>query len=871
MRLATALFLILALVVLPLGLAAQTTTPIKDIQMTTAPNGDSPMVGQTVTITGRVTGQASTFGNGYFVQDAAAPWSGIFVHDTANKPQRGDSVLVTGTVKEFFNLTEIDNVTGFQIVAMGTDLPLDQRLNPFEPIVVSLADANPGEQYEGVLVRVDSVTVKTDNLGFGEWSVTNGTDTLRVDDAGDFYYKPTSGDSISYIVGLLHFSFGNFKLEPRISNDIGEVNGAMLISSVQQVLPGDDRPYVFGDTVKVVGIATSGPRALWIGARWSMYAVMDEAMPWSGLQIVQHDSFASATNVGAIQAGDRVLFTGRMNEFAQHSQLEIFTSPPVPVEFLDFGNPIPDPVKISADELTTVETGEKWEGVAVTIDSAVVINNDVTGSGRQMLIQDPSGANVIVADQYQAFHTPILAGSFHWPAIGTRVRVSGVVRHIGSSGYSVNPRTMADLVILSIGPNISDVTRDKTAPTSSEDVVVSAKIKGVDAAVTDATLGYSVNFGTFTTIPMTAANDSIYQATIPAQNDSDFVMYYLTATDAEGDVTVIPDTTSAFFFYTVRDQGLKISDVQFTPFSDGNTGYAGLEVTVRGIVTMAPGDFSAPGSNSVPGSYYIQDGRGPWSGILVRDPDHTPSRGDLVEITGTAEEQFNVTRINNVTTFNVISSGNPLPQPVVQTTGNVTTGADSAEAYESVLIEFHNVVVSDPFPDAPSNFGEFAVDDGSGPIRVDDGGNWRGNLDSTFAQGDSIRVLRGVHFYSFGNFKLMPRDESDVIDHITAVAERGDGGLPEHFALFENYPNPFNPSTTIRYELPKSVPVQLTIHNLLGQRVRTLINGATKAPGVYSIVWDGRDNAGLPVASGVYFYRLKAGNFVKTKKMLLLK
>jgi hypothetical protein len=879
MRLVTALCLILLLVGLPSGLAAQTITPIKDIQTTTDPSGDSPMKGQVVTITGRVTGEASSFGRGYYVQDAAEPWSGIFVRDTANKPARGDSVVVTGTVNESFGLTRIEDVTAFEIAALGKDLPFEKRMNPFDPIVITLAEANPGEQYESVLVRIENVWVSNENPDapndFGEWVVTDGTDTLRVDDAGDYYYTPALDDTIAYIVGLLNFSFSNWKLEPRISNDIGPVNGAWLISSVQQVLPGDDTPYVIGDTLKVVGIVEDHPRSLWVGARWSMYAVMGEAMPWSGIQIIQHDTVTAgvgATNITAVQPGDRVVFTGRVEEFQQHSQLALLTNPPVPVEFLDFDNPLPDPISISGDELTTIETGEKYEGVLVRIDEATVINNDVTGNGSQMLIQDvSSGANVLVDDQYQSIRLAIQGGTFSWPAIGTRIRLTGVVRHLGGGGYAMNPRSEADLEILAVGPSIADVTRDKTAPTSSEDVIVSAKIKAVDAAVTDATLGYSVNFGDFTVMSMTAANDTVYEATIPAQNDGDFVMYYITATDADGDVTITPDTTTTMFFYTVRDAGLTIYDIQFTPFEAGVTGYEGLEVTVSGVVTMAPADFSPPGSNTVPGTYYIQDGSGPWTGILVSDPDNTPSRGDLVTITGIAEERFSVTRINDVSSFTVVSSGNPLPDPVVQTTGNVTTGADSAEAYESVLIEFHNVVVSNPFPDAPSNFGEFAVDDGTGSIRVDDGGNWAGNLDSTFAQGDSIRVLRGVHFYSFGNYKLMPRGEDDVIGHIvTNVDRRADSGLPDRFVLYANYPNPFNPSTTIRFELPKNVPVQLTIHNLLGQRIRTLVD-ATKAPGAYSVMWDGRDSAGVPVASGVYFYRLKAGSFVETKKMLMVK
>ncbi len=93
---------------------------------------------------------------------------------------------------------------------------------------------------------------------------------------------------------------------------------------------------------------------------------------------------------------------------------------------------------------------------------------------------------------------------------------------------------------------------------------------------------------------------------------------------------------------------------------------------------------------------------------------------------------------------------------------------------------------------------------------------------------------------------------------------------PERFALEPNYPNPFNPATTIRYQLAENSKVTLKIYNLLGQEVRTLVN-AQKLSGSHSVIWDGKNNHGQRVTSGVYFYRLQAGDFVKTRKMVLVK
>jgi Zn-dependent metalloprotease len=95
-------------------------------------------------------------------------------------------------------------------------------------------------------------------------------------------------------------------------------------------------------------------------------------------------------------------------------------------------------------------------------------------------------------------------------------------------------------------------------------------------------------------------------------------------------------------------------------------------------------------------------------------------------------------------------------------------------------------------------------------------------------------------------------------------------GTPAKFALLGNYPNPFNPSTHIRFELPSEERVVLKVYNSMGQEVRTLID-ETRGAGVHSVVWDGRNQAGQQVSTGVYVYRLQAGTNVATRKMLMIK
>ena len=93
---------------------------------------------------------------------------------------------------------------------------------------------------------------------------------------------------------------------------------------------------------------------------------------------------------------------------------------------------------------------------------------------------------------------------------------------------------------------------------------------------------------------------------------------------------------------------------------------------------------------------------------------------------------------------------------------------------------------------------------------------------------------------------------------------------PEKFGLNHSYPNPFNPVTTITYDLPKKTSVNLSVYNIKGSRIATLINGSEEA-GHKKTIWTGTDDFGRSVSAGVYLYRIKAGTFKQTKKMLLLK
>jgi hypothetical protein len=137
------------------------------------------------------------------------------------------------------------------------------------------------------------------------------------------------------------------------------------------------------------------------------------------------------------------------------------------------------------------------------------------------------------------------------------------------------------------------------------------------------------------------------------------------------------------------------------------------------------------------------------------------------------------------------------------------------------------------------------------------------NSKSTAVYGSLMANNKETNLIGSGSIKL--QQASPLILKLS-----GSKMVPTVFALGQNYPNPFNPTTTIHYDLPLDSKVTITIYDVLGQKVATLVDGAQDA-GYKSVVWDSRNDAGLTVPSGVYFYRMQAGSFSSVKKLLLLR
>ena len=207
----------LSLAFLAIFTFAQTEVTIYEIQ---GQQAHSPYDGEIVKTTGIVTG---VFSGSYFIQDGEGEWNGVYVYGSSSVAV-GDEIELIAEVDEYYDLTELKNISSFTLLSSGNELP--------EASVLDTWGVND-EAYEGVLVKVEDAACTNDNVGFGEWELNDGSGPCRVDDMG-VVYSPAVGINYS-VTGPLQYSYDFYKIEPRDENDIVIMENLYFTSEPEQI------------------------------------------------------------------------------------------------------------------------------------------------------------------------------------------------------------------------------------------------------------------------------------------------------------------------------------------------------------------------------------------------------------------------------------------------------------------------------------------------------------------------------------------------------------------------------------------------------------------------------------------------------------
>jgi hypothetical protein len=648
------------------------------------------------------------------------------------------------------------------------------------------------------------------------------------------------------------------------------------------LLLGDRKSPYNGDTVTVTGVVmnrtmkdstirmlNSNANAVYLrDPNYNEYAAI----------LVRYVGTQSSKAFNDLDTGYVIRVTGIVQEYYQTTQLNISSFQAEDV--LGWQNR-PEPIEVTLDSIVEKGTGdykasaEKWEAMRLKVKDLVVTEANASGVGAFKAI-DANSTPIIVYNQSNYFR------GTSSPNPGAVLEY--VVGHLSTDlqyGNELNPVYPNDRKFGNVvPPTISNVTRDSAIVKYGQEVKVSADIKDVDGTVISAQLYYSVNDGALTKVNMAKDSADTWSAIIPAMDDSSYVEYFIKASDDQLNTIINPaDTSMSRYSYFVLNRPLTVKEIQYSPRGNGYSSYNGFVVTVSGVVTSD--------TNYI----YIQDGSGPWCGINLFLTDSVKI-GDNITVTGRVEESYYLTRITAITDFVRNSSGNPLPDPVELSTAEIDEAVNNsvgAEQWEGVLVKYKDITITavnadgNPGPDEGTggnrNFGEMFVADDSGVntrVELQDGirhkyhNLWSADLADNpdlveLHTGDKFSSITGYVEYTFSEYKIVPRYNSDFEGYEPIIIDNVQDFHPNKFALLQNYPNPFNPSTIISYSVPQGEFITIKIYNLIGQEIKTLVNKYQNA-GSYNVTFNANN---LP--TGIYFYQMQAGSFKSVKKMVLIK
>ncbi len=605
------------------------------------------------------------------------------------------------------------------------------------------------------------------------------------------------------------------------------------IPDVQMGVYAENTDITFRDVV-VTGIAEAG---LWV------QEPTPTSIPFSGIWC-----YTSSTPDVAI--GDEVTINGFYEEFFDLTELNVADGGG---QVIVTGTAtVPTPATLLVTDLNEGSaTAEDWEGVLVHVENLEVQLHLDFGEYQVSPIGDPLTLMTCDDKSLNAPARPPVSAQFN--------SITGI-QDYSFGAYKLQPRNNDDFDWLAGEP--APGLEVAYCRSNTEVTVVFDRIVG-QATAEDPLNYFFNNLGDFAATATKVAEDEVLLtvgtaftpgSTVPEQLDVSGVENQSGAAMGLESRTFIAGVNTIDFVQTIGS-GLDSSQV------------VGEIVTVDGIVT-GDNTYDYVTDNGRNRFYIQMPAGGPWSGIFCFDRVHKVERAQEVRVAGRVLERFFKTEIDDPFYVEVLSSGNPLPAFEVVTPLTLSSGA-TAEPYEGCLVRVENVVVNQD-TSYVSAFGndEWTIVSSVGATdttAVGDDGLYFYNPQV----GDMLGFVQGPLDYDFEH-SIEPRRWDDI-DSPNGVAVGPVDAPVARTGLVGAVPNPFNPSTTLHFTVAGSAPVDLKIYDQGGRLVRTLVAGEVFEAGGHALQWDGRDDGGRQLASGVYHARFSAQGVNQSEKIALLK
>ncbi len=846
-------------------------------------------VDQVVTLQGVVTAIFEGSTRYTVLPDSVRISRGIISYINEVNYDLGDEISVTGSIDEYYDLTEMKDVTSSSLVTSG---------NSVEPLVIKAGDfatSNPieAEKYESVLIRLNDLVVTNADLGYGEWEISDTSGSCRVDDMGDYSYTPIANDTLAAVIGIGWYGYSEYKIQPRNDADI-ILPGPPTIANLEwnPLLPTSNDTVFISASISDDGTVESV----------SLYYTTTGVAPFT--EVIMKDDGTS----GDATVGDNI-YTTFIPPLADQSKVNYYIQA---IDDLDSTSTSPD----NAPSNTYIY------GVSDT-PSKVVLNEILADPPADTDVNNDGNANTTEDEFVELFNY----GDIDVSLTNWTIKVNGELRHTFEAGEDIAKETYATvfgggtpsgfeslegnvytastgalylinagaIVLLSNaegipmdvlkypegdlagGDNVSmirdpdgtgnwrnydtDIDADIFTPQEINvpnwPVIISTYVmtpttmkirfsKQLDQTIAEDINNYKIYAGTDTLTILQASVD-IARVTLTLADSMSNIEYKVSISNLEDTENhIMPETETDTFkgwrkLYSIADLRLD-ADEDGTPDMDGDT-----NITVRGVVTIGGNLLSTSQCKA-----YIQDTTG--LGIMCFDYDYWTqlnTQGNYVEVTGELDYYISSgceigtyeLKITELTLLDTVS--NILDSELVKIEEKRWVQIANS-TYEGTYMLLNGIITE---CETGVGGGANVIIDDLYTIRI-----WESTgidmSDERFEVGNEINVA-GVGGFYRDSFQLLVGYIDDIELIPLTYGEAATLTVPA---------KPFAPDLgekfDITYNAPMGSEVLLRIFDIEGREVTTLHQGTSLAG--RTIEWDGTDNLHRRLPIGVYIIHIQA-------------